>query len=328
MTGLAEQEATGGRLGGGGGAPPKRRLKQAGDFHIEPATIKGYKDIFSKHVKNNKVANIRLRNFHTADGQAFLESLSPELSHQTHLRIKAFMSGVFSLAKQSKVIEGVNPMDDTKAGGKSKTSLEPHAFTFAELKKMFKVLPEPAKTVCAVAAFTGLTESELRGLRWEDYDGKSIHVRQKIWRTYVGPPKTKARKSSIPVIPLLRDILAQCKKEFPPTSQGFIFAGEKKGFALSLDNLSRRDISPILDGGWHGWHSFRRGLGTRLFALGEDAQRIQMILRHANVSMTQAHYIIPDAESARQTMGRYADSVKVLGSFWIPNKSSKQRKTA
>jgi len=28
-------------------------------------------------------------------------------------------------------------------------------------------LPEPARTVCAVAAFTGLTRSELRGLKWK-----------------------------------------------------------------------------------------------------------------------------------------------------------------
>jgi integrase len=77
-------------------------------------------------------------------------------------------------------------MDTVKAGGRKK-SLHPsqmtvrqrkikasneHAYTLEEVAEMLDKLPEPARTVCAVAAFTGLTRSELRGLKWEGYDGK------------------------------------------------------------------------------------------------------------------------------------------------------------
>jgi integrase len=44
----------------------------------------------------------------------------------------------------------------------------------------------------AVAAFTGLSASELRGLRWQDYDGKTISVVQKVWVKHIGQPKTEA----------------------------------------------------------------------------------------------------------------------------------------
>jgi integrase len=37
---------------------------------------------------------------------------------------------------------------------------------------------EPARTVCAVAAFTGLTRIELGGLKWSDYDDATIGVRR------------------------------------------------------------------------------------------------------------------------------------------------------
>ena len=37
-----------------------------------------------------------------------------------HLRARAFLSGVFTVALQSNVITGVNPMSSTKAGGMSK----------------------------------------------------------------------------------------------------------------------------------------------------------------------------------------------------------------
>jgi integrase len=48
------------------------------------------------------------------------------------------------------------------------------------------------------------------------------------------------------------------------------------------------------NGAWYGWHSFRRGLGTRLSDMGMSATNIQSILRHANISTTQGHYIFPN----------------------------------
>ena len=42
---------------------------------------------------------------------------------------------------------------------------------------------------------------------------------------------------------------------------------------------------------WHGWHAFRRGLGTNLHELGVDDKTIQGILRHSNIGLTQNIYI-------------------------------------
>jgi integrase len=57
----------------------------------------------------------------------------------------------------------------------------PHDYTLKEVAEMLDKLPEPARTVDAVAAFAGLTRSELKGLKWEDYDGEMISVGRKIW---------------------------------------------------------------------------------------------------------------------------------------------------
>jgi integrase len=250
-----------------------------------------------------------MRDFSTVHAQAFLMRLDQTLSHQTHLRIKAFLSGVFNRAKQAGAISGINPMDGTKAGG-AKNKFEGHAYTLEEIQVMLEKLPEPARTVCATAAFTGLSASELRGLRWQDYNGEHLSVSQKVWRKHIGPPKTEAREGAVPVIPALRKILDDYRELFPPNGSDFIFRGEKMGFALHLDNVSRRVITPILGERWAGWHSFRRGLGTRLFYLGTDAKTVQMILRHANVSTTMAHYIIPDpteAQAAMEKFGRVLD---------------------
>jgi site-specific recombinase XerD len=63
--------------------------------------------------------------------------------------------------------------------------------------------------------------------------------------------------------------------------------------------LSRRDIPQYINGAWFGWHAFRRGLGTRLNEPGVDDKEIQSIVRHADVSTTQAYCILPNRKRAK-----------------------------
>lgn len=286
------------------------QMPAGNELHIEPSTVKGYKDIWKVHVQQKPVARIQLRHFTAKNGQDFLESLPQTLSHQTHLRIKNFLRGVFTWVIASEAYQGSNPMGGTKAGGQTKRvgklterqkkiqASNEHAYTLEEVAEMLDKLPEPARTVCAVAAFTGLTRSELRGLKWSDYDGETIMVQRKIWNDYIGAPKTEAREAGVFVIPLVRKILAKYKKDFPPGEEDWIFRGEKFLRPLDLDNLSRREIPQYINGAWFGWHAFRRGLGTRLNEAGVDDKDIQSILRHADVSTTQAFYILPNRERA------------------------------
>jgi len=292
-------------------------------LHIEPSTVKGYKDIWTVHVKDNAAAKIQLRDFTARDGQRFLESLPQHLSHQTHLRIKNFLRGAFAWAISDEAFQGSNPMEETQAGGQTKTDSKfvgmtegqklrkqkiqasnSHAYTLEEVAEMLDKLPEPARTVCAVAAFTGLTRSELRGLKWEDYDGEEITVQRKVWKDQVGPTKTKAREAGICIMPLLRKILVKYKAAFPVSGEGWMFRGEKFLRPLDLDNLSRREIPQHINGAWFGWHAFRRGLGTRLNEAGVDDKEIQSILRHADISTTQAFYILPNRERAKAGLKR------------------------
>lgn len=290
------------------------------EMHLEPSTVNSYRDIFKVHVQNNPAAKLRLREFKPRDGQRFLDSISQKLSHQTHLRVKNFMRGVFSWAIADGAYEGENPMVATKAGGWTKESSAPsladlpeserirkqkiresnnHAYTLEEVAEMLDKLPEPARTVCATAAFTGLTRSELRGLKWSDYDGENIKVQRKVWNKVVGATKTEAREATIYVVPILQKILKKYKREYPEAGDRWMFRGNKLLRPLDLDNLSRREIPQHINGAWFGWHAFRRGLGTRLSEMGVPDKDIQNILRHADMSTTQAYYILPNVERAK-----------------------------
>ncbi len=306
------------------------QIPAGNELHIERTTVDGYRDIWKCRVQGKLIAEKRVRDCTPQDAQAFLEALPQHLSHQTHLRILNFLRGVFTWAINQGLITN-NPMDNAKVGGQTKQttkglderrlkiqSSNNHAYGLDEVADFIDRLPNPAKTVCAVAGFAGLTRSELRGFKWADYDGEEIKVCRKVVGKHdyngEGALKTQAREAAIPVIPQLREILDAYKNEFPPNGHDWVFRGEKFGRPLDLNNVSRRDIPLHMPGAWFGWHAFRRGLGTRLNDLGVDAKTIQTILRHANVSTTQAYYILPDKTRAEAGMAKLS---KVLTQYGI-----------
>jgi integrase len=49
-------------------------------------------------------------------------------------------------------------------------------------------------------AFTGARKGELRGFRWEDYDGKQLCISQAYWRSHRQEPKTRKSRAPVPII--------------------------------------------------------------------------------------------------------------------------------
>jgi len=295
----------------------------------KPSTHKFYRDAFRFHLRD-RVGQIRLRDFTTAHAQGVLDSI--KLSHQSLLRIKTAMSAAFTIARQRDFIRTANPIEGAKAEG-TRSKFVAHAYTLKEIGAMLTLLGEPARTAVAVAAFTGMREGEIRGLRWPDYTGSTLHIRRAVWRTHVDETKTESSDAPVPVIKPLRLILDDHRKQ--ALGDGFIFAGAKKNFALNLDNLTARDIRPVLGEKWHGWHAFRRGLATNLYGLGVPPKVIQSILRHARVETTQHHYVVIEAQSAGraamkqlETAVRRAKFGQQLGNRKSESRPRKVRKTS
>jgi integrase len=178
-----------------------------------------------------------------------------------------------------------------------------------QLTLLMRKLKEPAKTVCAVAAFAGPRESEIRGLMWSDYTGTELRVRRSVWRTQISETKTETSTGAVPVIPALRRILDLHKSR---NGHGpYIFSGEKMHRPSHLDNLMRREIKPVLGDRWHGWHAFRRVLATNLYNLGVKPEVAQTILRHADASTTRKHYIV--LESRKQGLAAMRKLERAVG---------------
>lgn len=294
---------------------------------LRPSTHKDYKkDCFEKHLKS-RLGEIRVRDFRTVNGQRIMAAIgkeNPDVGHKTLLRVKSFLSGAFKHAKREGLIDFENPMRDVSVPGRPQ-KFHGEIYSMSEIEQMAECVgraDRKAFAVMSVAAFAGLRMSELRGLRWSDYDGQSLKIARSVWRTHVGPTKTASSQESVPVLPILKKVLDDHRVRVNGKDGDYMFAGERRGTPLNLANLARRVIVPSLfppEGEgfgepirWKGWHAFRRSLATNLYSCGVAPKVIQAILRHSDIGTTLAYYVsTPDAES-REALQKIEDWLAVV----------------
>lgn len=338
------------------GTVPAERIVTVGDFvdrvylpwiaeHKRPSTEKGYRDIWEDHLKP-LAERVWLKDTRTYHVQGWLNQIGAgKLSRNTLKHVKSVVSAIFTLAKQQDYFQGENPARDSAVNPKAAEPQETYAYTLEEIQTILNLLPEPAATAFAVAAFMGLRHGEIQGLLWENYRDGELYVSRSIWNGRVSDPKTRKGRAPVPVIRQLADRLEmhrlRSRKAEPDTEQptnpeprsGPIFANSA-GKPLSLGSLVNRVILPALNRceacgkpesnhqvrahpykrdnsipEWHGWHAARRGLGSNLYRLGVPDMVIQRILRHANVSTTATYYIKTAADDVRKAMTKLENHI-------------------
>lgn len=308
---------------------------------VRPSTLKGYRGRWASQLLP-RCGNVRLRDFDVLDAQRLVDDIiqqNPKMKRSSLRHLKNLLCLILDDALRLKFIDAAkgNPARLIKIPrvtriqepeGDEIPADETYAYTLWEVEMMLTVLPEPAATVCAVAAFAGLRRSELRGVRWVDYNGEQINVMRSVWEGFPpNEPKTMGSKAPVPVIPRLKAILAAHKLACGNPKAGPMFANGK-GKPANLNNVLNREILPALnrcgicrksktehdgsheyvrDGSlpvWHGWHGFRRGLASTLYGLGVDDVMVQQILRHQDVSVTRKHYIKTVPEQSVAAMAK------------------------
>ena len=327
------------------GTVPAERIVTIGDFveqvylpwtavHKRPSTAKGYRDIWEDHLQPFCSA-VWLKDARTYHVQSWLNQIGAgKLSRNTLKHVKSVVSGIFTLAKQQDYFQGENPARDSAINPKSAEPQETYAYTLEEIQTILSLLPEPAATAFAVAAFMGLRHGEIQGLLWENYRDGELYVSRSIWNGRVSAPKTRKGRAPVPVIRQLADRLEMRRLRLGNPLTGPIFANSTSN-PLSLGSVVNRVILPALNQceacgkaksdhqmadhafrrdanipEWHGWHAARRGLGSNLYRLGVPDMVIQRILRHANVSTTATYYIKTAADDVRNAMSKLENHIE------------------
>jgi len=242
-------------------------------------------------------------------------------------------SAGFPLAKQQDYFQGENPARDTAINPGAAEPQETYAYSLEEIHSILSLLPEPAATAFAIAAFMGLRYGEIRGLLWENYRDGEMHVCRSIWNGRVTDPKTRKGRAPVPVIRQLAERLEMHRLRCGNPQSGPIFTNVF-GKPLALSSVAYRQIMPMLNRcercgksspqhqncdheykrdsripEWHGWHAARRGVGSNLYRLGVPDMVIQRILRHANVSTTATYYIKTAADDVRGAMAKLENHI-------------------
>jgi integrase len=271
------------------------------------STYKGYRNIWNKDLKP-RLDGVWVREVRTWEVEKLLQRTASEsdLSRATLKHIKSVLSAIFTHAKRCGAINGVNPVRDVSIP-KGRESEDTYAYSLEEIFRMLDVLPDPAATVIAAAAFTGLRKGEVRGMRWENLRDDEMKVTHSIWNRHIGDPKTKASKAPIPVIAPLLKFLERHRVNKGNPENGWVFSSSI-GSPLHLDNLVRREIRPLLERAkveWHGWHAFRRGLATNLQRLGVPIKIAQRLLRSADFATVANYYVKVVDDDAKEAMQRF-----------------------
>jgi len=190
---------------------------------LRASTLVGYQNLHARHLKP-RFDGLRLCDFKLKVAQDILNGIAkanPHLSSQTMKHLKWFSVSVFNFAAQQGAFnpEAKNPFFDAAIPKTPQHRSEPTRFaTLDQVLDMIDVLEEPAATVVALAAFSGLRKSEIQGLRWEDLKGNELHVQRTAWRPtqVVEQTKTPPAKPRYPCYRCLRNTWKPTATASPP----------------------------------------------------------------------------------------------------------------
>jgi len=91
----------------------------------------------------------------------------------------------------------------------------------------------------------------------------------------------------------LAEILGEYRRSVGNPETGVVFHSGNR-LPINADKVGRRVIRSTLKAirlPWYGWHAFRRGLASNLYAMGAPDKVVQRILRHSTPHVTKEHYI-------------------------------------
>jgi integrase len=150
-------------------------------------------------------------------------------------------------------------------------------------------------------------------LKWEDidFDSEQLNVVRTVWHREVIETKTEHRAATVHLLPNVIVELKRHRKENSHTT--WVFEGPRV-FPLDLATLGSKRIKEALKGTgveWHGFHAFRRGLGTRLYNNGTPIETVAKILRHGSGSeVTLKHYVEVEEETKAAALQSLPQKVK------------------
>ncbi|MCU1312002.1 MAG: integrase family protein [Candidatus Angelobacter sp.] len=150
---------------------------------------------------------------------------------------------------------------------------------------------------------TGMRQSELLGLRWNevDFQNECVYIVGSWCRGEYKMTKTEASEAVLPLKGKVLDVMKEWHRQTPYSSAmdwcfpSLKLRGKKprNGQMIVADYLRPAAIRAgvaLATGQKFGWHTFRRSLATYLTRLGCDIKSVQGMMRHSRIATTMEEY--------------------------------------
>jgi integrase len=269
-------------------------------IHYRESTKVFYKSTLERwilpHFKDWKLSEVR-----TPDVQTFVNRFA-DYSKSVLKHVRATLSVLLATAVDWQYLER-NPVEGVKLPPGKSVKRAPVLST-EQTAKVIANLEEPYRTMVVVASATGMRESEVLPLKWEDVDMKAqvIRVRRSLYRGKLNAPKTEGSEREIPYGDAVKQAL-EALKASKRRSGEFLFV-TVPGNLFTAQQVTKAVFNPLatkLGIPAFTWRSFRRSAETALHTQGTPLKVQQQILGHANPNMTLI-YAEPNMKERRQAL--------------------------
>lgn len=144
--------------------------------------------------------------------------------------------------------------------------------TAEEVKVMLSVLGVRERAFCRLAIYAGMRPGEIIALRWEDIQGTTVLIDDRVYKGVTDETKTrKVRKVGLSAS-VVKDL--ELWQKFALDSE-YVFASENLLSPVKYENLWQRSIQPKLVKvglGWADFRCMRRTNSTLMKAAGADVK--------------------------------------------------------
>jgi integrase len=267
---------------------------------LERSTLRQYRNHADLHIKPSRIGSEKLARLSTPVIEAFRDDLLRQCSRPMARKVLASLKSILGEAQRRGLVaqNAAQPVRvDVKRREQRKLAVGRDIPSKDEINTMLAQAEGRWRPFFITAVFTGMRASELRGLPWNnvDFERNVIHVRQRanLWGE-IGAPKSAAGQRTIPMSPMVVNVLREWKLASPKGELGLVFpngAGNVENHA----NIATRDFCPLQiaagitgpDGKpKYGLHALRHFFASWAIERDFSPKRVQALMGHSSIQMT------------------------------------------
>lgn len=303
---------------------------------VRPSTYDSYEVILRRHINNDLIGTMKLKDIKSFHLQKFLNSKS-SLSKSYIKKMHMLLDMFFSNAVKNDLIPK-NPMDAVNMPKSQKQVKDVRALTRQEQSEYMKQLESTRlKPLFLTCLFTGMRMGELMALDWDHVNFKKGEIKvefsykevrmhdqkEPYWKLLKQPPKTSSGLRTIPIpqeiVKMLKShktaqdklSLKLGKDEF--NKEKLVFCSEV-GTPLSSRNIQRTHYSICNKIGLSGigFHALRHTFATRMIEENVPVKTVQYWIGHSSIEITYNIYVHVQEENKKAAAQVQSDLFKNL----------------